>query len=537
MQDFEEYHSWFLNEAPSDDEVERDPAIATHFNALLSTAPLQITVSWRGHILSLNTHKDPCTITCGTHPDSDILLDETSAPFEDNGTPWQLPLLSRHQDDWQLHLYSPWPAQFHKDHASLHLQELFLARFTTQPSVVLSLHALVEEQGYFHVQVAHLDILIERIPHHHLHPRKTTVDKEPLPYIGLSTAIHVGFLTMLLTIPVGLDRLSEQLEEPYQERHLQAFLIPPPPQVIPPQPPPTQVQHTNPNEYDLRGDGADQSIGAQHQSEEGTAGQTNNLLKSKKKQISVKQRKPSANQDAQLASKREKKALSPAHVGVIASKHGEDGDFVGVAQITKGNDLNDFTGQVQEAQLGDAFGDFGLGISGTGRGGGAKDESVGISMDNALRRVKVGGQGVAARNKHRGIRTDDLMMQHLKFKDKTYVKDAKLAERGCLGAEMVQNAIRRRRNQVRTCYEHHLFKNKNLSGKLSLELRITQNGKINEFRVLEDTTREPEIAKCVQERLSTLQFPTFSECKDVVVRYPFSFHPKQLMVLPTASKP
>lgn len=565
MQDPEEtLHTWFWDDraedGPGADHArasrfeESAPLSQREFRRALLPTPLQLTLSWRGHILDLTTHHQPHLITCGTHPESTILLDETTSPFLDDGSlPWSLPLLCEKDGEWQLHLYSLWQAHFIHEDLCIRLQEVFAAHFEEQPSIMLSLAHLVEERGFFHIRLGHLDLYIERIKHAPRAHRVRPLDREPLPYLGLSTAIHVGLLSMLLTIPAGLDRwrgedtLAEATQEP--ERFVQAIFLPPPPMAREPlrEPlPEAEVPSIDPvEEHDLRGDGIDQFIGEQHREEEGRAGAPGLAHNAA---MRVKRRPQHRRDRESIAGKRPEPSSLDAisKLGLLATLHrddAEDGDFLGAARLTQGERHDDFLGKMRASRAEQSGGSFGLGLSGVGRGGGSKrGESIGITTEVAMTRIKMGGQGVALRAQRRGQIVEEILVAH---DDATREKremrvpgeesTAKKADKeaiGCLSQAMIQRAIRLRRSQLRACYEHELLKDRTLAGMLSVELHIAQDGKIDTIHVIEDTTRNEHIAACVRQKLFTLEFPTFDRCESVVARYPFHFHPKQLMVLP-----
>ena len=556
MQEKEEmFYEWFwVDEAHHDRVGEADmsasPTLSSRaFKEELRPLPLQLTSSWRGHIIDLSTHFVPHLITCGTHHDSTILLDETTSPFVDDGTlPWSLPLLSEKDGEWQLHLYGLWTASFIHEDVCIRLQEVFEERFEHQPRVTLSLANLMEEKGFFHIQLGHLDIYIERIKHAPRAKRTRPLDREPLPYLGLSTALHVGVLSMLLTIPVGLEhwRGDDAIEETSSqdaERFVQAIFLPPPMAEEPQSTASNTHDHATLERHDLRGDGIDQYIGEQHREEEGRAGAPRHEHDAA---MRVKRRLEHRRDQESLAGKpRERTPLDAiSRLGALAalsSEHG-DGDFLGAARLTQGERHEDFLGKMRASRAQDSGGSFGLGLSGVGRGGGSKrGESIGITTEVAMTRIKMGGQGVALRAQRRGELVEEILVaKNAREEEKREVDvpgdqatpTAQENAIGCLSQSMIQRAIRLRRNQLRACYEHELLKDRELAGKLSVELRIAQNGTIDTIHVLEDTIENTNIAECVRQKLFTLKFSSFERCESVVARYPFHFHPKQLMVLP-----
>ncbi len=512
MQEFDAHNMWFLEETDETPSEVSEQALPWHERIdLMQPSPLQITVSWRGHILSLSTLTQPRPLTIGSAASNDVVLEHEALDAE------SLSLLSAEDGEWRLHVHAFMDTTFHHNDQQLRVQDVFAKRLEHETSITLSLATLAEEQGHFHIRAAELDILIERVNHAPRAPLHAPIDPTPLPYLGLSTGLHIALMLMILTLPAGIDQLQEEFEAPESPRFVRAIVISPQLPPVPENPPEDALE-----DYDLRGDGSDAMLGAQHKGEEGKAGRDmpNNAATQK---LSVKNRDTTAHRERVAATQRTTPSpVTPSETGALAVLPGHS-DLFGAAQVTQGDALEDHIGNLRNRRQGDASGSFGIGIVGTGQGGGARQESVGIAMDQAMQRIKLGGQGVAQRKEKRGEKLDDLFLKYHKVDTAT---------RGCLSEDMIKRAIRRRRNQIRTCYEHHLLKDRSLAGRVAVELTIGQSGEVSYIEVLEDTLGHDGVSECVTRKLSDLSFPAFSECETVVARYPFNFHPKQLMVLP-----
>ncbi len=159
---------------------------------------------------------------------------------------------------------------------------------------------------------------------------------------------------------------------------------------------------------------------------------------------------------------------------------------------------------------GDAAGVGGLGLIGTGQGGGG----YGAGRVHGLGRVDVGGGEGAARLAERSLKANVKVPQ---------VRAGNAVVAGSLDKQLVQRVIRRHHRQIRYCYERALNKNPKLAGRLVLELVIDALGKVTKATVSEDQLKDPAVAECVTRQAARWRFPKGAGV--MKLRYPFVFSP------------
>jgi pSer/pThr/pTyr-binding forkhead associated (FHA) protein len=99
---------------------------------------------------------------------------------------------------------------------------------------------------------------------------------------------------------------------------------------------------------------------------------------------------------------------------------------------------------------------------------------------------------------------------------------------GSIDKEAVRRRIKHNLNLIRGCYNQELNRldkmgRKSLEGKVVLKWDIVNNGVAKNVRVANSTLNNPEIEKCIAERLATIVFPDPPNDTTAEVMYPFVF--------------
>ena len=482
---------------------------------------LELTVRWRAYPLQIKTLSRARQVTLGAGHGHDIV-----AECPELGERWTLPLLSAGEHgQWRLHLHACFETTFERNGQRLSLNALFFAdleradRFAAHRE--LDLTAFSPDQGRFALHLGEIEIEIASVIAPKVTPSGARVDVAPLPYIALSAALHAVMLLTILALPAGIELSRSSLfEQPEPDRMIRARVVSPEPR-RPLKPAPLEAPHR----VDLQGDGEEATLSAAHLGASGRAGAEPTSNARRTQRLEIASPRPDPERPVRLAAARRDEVITPpSPAGALAALRSQEG-FLGAAQDLSESFERAKRGNLRDADVGRAQGDFGLGVSGAGRGAGAHELSVGIALDEALAPTSLGAQGVAVRERERGLKTDDVLVHEAR---------PEASPRACLTRDMVGEAVSRRRSQIRSCYEHHLLRDRSLSGQLSVEFTITQRGVLEGARVTSSTFVElEELEACVIARLETLRFPASSKsCGQITARYPFSFHPKQLLVLP-----
>lgn len=92
-----------------------------------------------------------------------------------------------------------------------------------------------------------------------------------------------------------------------------------------------------------------------------------------------------------------------------------------------------------------------------------------------------------------------------------------------IDADAIRRLIRKNKNAIRGCYERALTQNKNTSGKVVLNWKITDGGKMISPKVVSSTLNNSQVEQCVISRLMVLTFPAPGPNEIAEVSYPFVF--------------
>jgi pSer/pThr/pTyr-binding forkhead associated (FHA) protein len=177
-----------------------------------------------------------------------------------------------------------------------------------------------------------------------------------------------------------------------------------------------------------------------------------------------------------------------------------------------GGDLKGAIGNMFGATVGDSFGYAGLGLKGTGQGGGGSGETIGIGAVGTKGRgggmggygSGVGGLGTKA-DRNIGLATADAKVM------------------GAIDPELIRKVIRDHASQVRYCYEQQLALQPKLAGKVAIRWQIDASGRASATQVeaAETTLPSSEVHRCIMDRIVTWQFPKPKGGGVAIVKYPW----------------
>jgi hypothetical protein len=164
------------------------------------------------------------------------------------------------------------------------------------------------------------------------------------------------------------------------------------------------------------------------------------------------------------------------------------------------------------ATVGDSFGFGGLGVRGTGAGGGGAGETVGIGgIGTKGRGGGLGGygQGVGAL----GRKTDR----------EVAITAGNATVIGSIDKELIRQVIKEHAAQIRFCYEEQLAVNPKLAGKVSINWTIDADGNASNANVVKDGTSmvDDKVHQCMMARIVSWQFPKPKGGGIAVITYPW----------------
>lgn len=179
-----------------------------------------------------------------------------------------------------------------------------------------------------------------------------------------------------------------------------------------------------------------------------------------------------------------------------------------------GGELKGAIGGISGKTVGDAHGFGGLGLRGTGPGGGAVGETVSVGA------IGTRGRGGGSAGFGSGV-------GGLGKKGSAEVKiDASAATvQGTIDKELIRRVIQANHGKFKYCYESELVRKPSLAGRIAIQFQINTEGKVTLSRVASTTMGNATVENCVASRIRQLVFPMPQGGGSALVTYPFVFHP------------
>lgn len=177
-----------------------------------------------------------------------------------------------------------------------------------------------------------------------------------------------------------------------------------------------------------------------------------------------------------------------------------------------GGELKSAMGNMFGAAAGDAGGFGGLGLRGSGSGGGGVGDTVGI-----------GGIGTKGRGGGTGGYGSGVGVLGGKKDVDIGITSSEPMVMGSLDKELIRKVIHANRGQIRYCYESQLNRFPKLNGKVAVKFIISPTGSVSTSSVAQSTVGNAELESCVAGRVRTWMFPKPKGGGVVIVTYPFIF--------------
>jgi TonB family protein len=181
-----------------------------------------------------------------------------------------------------------------------------------------------------------------------------------------------------------------------------------------------------------------------------------------------------------------------------------------------GNDA-DVLGGLIGNQTGEAYGVGGLGLVGTGSGGGVTAEgSIGLGNLGTI------GKGGGGNGSGYGRGAGGLGGKRAKAPD---VIPGQANVRGSLDKEIIRRIIARHINEVRYCYEQELTKKPDLGGRVMVQFTIAASGQVIASVLQNSTMGNARVENCTVQAVRRWEFPKPLGGGIVIVSYPFVMTP------------
>lgn len=178
-----------------------------------------------------------------------------------------------------------------------------------------------------------------------------------------------------------------------------------------------------------------------------------------------------------------------------------------------GGDLKGAIGGITGASVGDAHGFGGLGLKGTGLGGGGEGTTVGVgAIGTKGRGGGMGdygkGAGDMGRKASSEVRIDNSSVLIVGY-----------------DRELVRRVVSSHNSQLRYCYENELIRNPKLEGRIAISWVITGDGSVAQASVSQTSMNNSKVENCLLARVRGWQFPPPKGGGIAKITYPFLFKP------------
>lgn len=178
------------------------------------------------------------------------------------------------------------------------------------------------------------------------------------------------------------------------------------------------------------------------------------------------------------------------------------------------------TGNMQGDQIGDSFGEGGLGLAGVGEGGGGRGEGIGIGSVGGIGHGAGTGAGQgygSGAGRLGGSSTGG-------SRGKVQAATATSTGSG-LPPEVIQRIVRQRLSLIRYCYEKAMERDPTIGGKIAVKFTINATGAVSQAAAGDTTISDATMVSCVVAAVRGLSFPQPENGGVMVVTYPFNFSP------------
>ena len=199
-------------------------------------------------------------------------------------------------------------------------------------------------------------------------------------------------------------------------------------------------------------------------------------------------------------------------VGLLGRGRGAGGLSTIFGQGGLGGDLKGAIGNMFGPVVGDSQGIGGLGLKGSGTGGGGSGETIGI-----------GGVGTKGRGGGLGSYGTGVGGLGKKSDRDVSIQTGAVAVLGAIDKELIRKVIQEHASQIRYCYEQELTRDPKLEGKVAIRWVINADGRVSSPQVDTGATTlmNDKVHHCMMERIASWEFPKPKGGGIAVITYPW----------------
>ncbi len=198
----------------------------------------------------------------------------------------------------------------------------------------------------------------------------------------------------------------------------------------------------------------------------------------------------------------------------------EGGAPVGMIGLLGAPPDNTPFGTLQGADIGEAFGVGGLGLTGTGEGAGGRGEGIGLGALGTFGRGSGTGTGIGLG----GIGTGQGPLSGSHRGKSPALRIGAASVSGRLPPEVIKRIVRQHFGQIRLCYEKGLATDPKLEGRVTTTFVIAKTGDVTSVADAKSDLANATVIQCVDKVFAALKFPE-PEGGIVKVTYPIDLSP------------
>ena len=189
-----------------------------------------------------------------------------------------------------------------------------------------------------------------------------------------------------------------------------------------------------------------------------------------------------------------------------------------------GTNDEDVWGNLTGTEIGESVGAAGLGLAGTGRGGGGQADGL-IGLSNV---GLIGGKGSCsdgANCKGLGYSRGGGAGFTERKRGKPVPRIGKAIVSGALDKDIIRRVVRAHINQVSHCYNQGLVRDPTLQGRVAIQFTIGGTGKVPLAVVSSSSLKDASVGNCIASAVKRWTFPKPEGGATVMVTYPFVLNP------------
>ncbi len=204
--------------------------------------------------------------------------------------------------------------------------------------------------------------------------------------------------------------------------------------------------------------------------------------------------------------------LNRGILGILGSTKNSPFSSIFGSGIAAGTDEENVLGNLVGSEIAGSYAPGGLGVMGTGPGGGG----------TGLRTIGLGDQyHTVGRNYGPGHGVGDLVAR--RPRGPTITPGIVTTTHGSLDKEIIRRVVHLHMNEVKYCYDQELVRKAGLEGRLSVQFVISPAGQVLSSVVQSSTLANVYVEKCVTDAVKRWPFPKPQQGGIAIVSYPFNF--------------